>query len=273
MKLFITVSLWLWPLASFALIDYHTIMSRTADNHGRGVYQIEQDVVFHQENESFSVRESWLIGGEGAMRVSLEGRGSLRELISGIILYDQSQRKTKDENGSLRTTSLPDSWMESFFSFRYSKNIKPKLVALKIAPPESLRERSVIPGAEYKYGSQDFVRLARSGGVTNYAISNNTTDETLPGLWIEQDQFVVRKVRLPNLSTVTAGDYLKYTESLMWPKVRTYTWGAYTVKVHTVSVKALGQNKSADLFKTSQLEVPLKLSEAEVIREFYKKFR
>ncbi len=266
--------------------DYHMIISKTADHHGRGIYLIEQDVVFRGDPDPLVVRETWYVSGENLMRVNIEGRGGLKGLIQGSIIFETNQKVWRDETGSLRSLRLNEDWAEPFFHFRYSKNMKPKLVALKIAPQDSLRDRNpIVSGPErldYSYPSQDFLRLSRTGGTINYAIGTPTPPDSssaLPGLWIEQDQFVVRKIRLPTQSLIEAADYSRHPEGLWLPRARTYSFGANSVQIFVSSVKWLGRNLKGDQLKTSSLdaqksaEVVLKIPEQPIIREFYQRFR
>ena len=270
------------------LPDYHMILSRTAETHGRGPYQIEQDVVFRGDPDPLVVHETWWISGENAMRVSFEGRGSLKGLIQVSIVYDGQQRYWRDEKGNLKSSKLSEDWFEPFFHFRFSKNIKPRLVALKIAPAESLRERttqitqSKDTGPEYKYLPQNFLRLARSGGTVNYAVGNPTPPgetNASPGLWIEQDQFVVRKIRLPTQALITTEDYTRHSENLWLPRTRNLSWGPNSIQMHVSSVQSLKkQPKALEQLKVSsldpkKLELQVHLPQNEMIREFYLRFR
>jgi hypothetical protein len=265
--------------------DYHMIMSRTAENHGRGIYQIEQDVVFRGDPDPLVVHETWWVASEHTMRMKFEGRGSLKGLIQGSMIYDINQRHWREEGGNLKTARLTDDWVEPFFHFRFSKNIKPRLVAMKIAPPESLRERgvSVKDGTEFSYLPQNFIRLARTGGTVNYAIGTPTPPDDSsgqPGLWIEQDQFVVQKLRLPSQALIKSDQYTRFGENFWLPKVRTFSWGPNSVAVHVASVKGAGKLSGVnDLFKISSLDekknpaVIVRWPDQDVIREFYQRFR
>lgn len=281
-----TICLLAWSFTASAYIpDYQMILSRTAENHGRGGYVIEQDVVFRGEPDPLVVREVWTVTGDNALRVDFSGRGSLKGLVQGAIIYDQNQKQWRDDAGKLLTSRLSDDFAEGFFHFRISKSFKPKLVALKIAPSESLRERNPIAGGpeklDFSYPAQDFVRLSRSGGTVNYAIGTPSPADgsPLPGLWIEQDQFVVRKVRFPSTSTVTAGEYVRNSGGMWLPQERTYSWGTSSAQVHVASVKPISGKPSPEIFKATSLDpqknpnVSVKLPNQDILREFYQRFR
>lgn len=260
------------------------IMSRTAENHGRGVYQIEQDLIFRGDPDPLVVHETWWVAGEYSMRVNFEGRGSLKGLINGTMIYDATHRHWLDEGGSLKSTRLSDDWSEPFFHFRFSKNIKPRLVALKIAPPESLKDRSVhvSGGVDFTYIPQSFIRLARTGGTISYAIgSPSPVDDSSgsPGMWIEQDQFVIQKIRLPSQVLIKADDFFRQGENFWFPKLRTISWGPNSVQAAVGSVRGMGKTGGAELLKISSLDAKknkgliVRWPEQDVIREFYQRFR
>lgn len=230
--------------AAFAYIPpYWMIMSKTAEQHGKGIYTVDQDVIFQSAGEPLIVNERWTIAGENEMRVEITGRKQLKDLIRLTFVYDDGKRFYIDENGVRRAGKTNIDFFEPLFHFRFSKNIKATLVASKIAPSESLRSEphkysQKRPHAE----AESFVRLARSGGVITYAVGTPSPADTsslTPGLWIDQDQFVVRKVRYPSQVTVNAKDYRSYTHGLMLPKEREVQFDNNTVTVVVNSVSAL----------------------------------
>lgn len=262
---------------AFAYIpDYKTILSRTADNHGRGVYQIEQDVVFRSGVDTYIAKEIWTIKDENNMRLQVEGRGPLKGLLQMQVIYEGNQKYVVDANGSIKSSRIAEDWSEPLFSFRNSKNIRNKLVAQKVVPGESLRDANRIAGKPDSYAAPSYMRLSRSGGAVNYAIGTPTApNETTakPGLWIEQDQFNVRKVRFPSQLTVTADQYQRYDGGLMFPKSRSYTWGSQSAQAQVQDVRAV--KPSNDTFVPSKMNtsMTLKIPDQEPIREFYLRYR
>ncbi|MGZ3722823.1 MAG: hypothetical protein ACXVA9_07845, partial [Bdellovibrionales bacterium] len=219
---------------SFAYIpEYSLIASRTADTHGKGSYLIEQYVTFHKESEEFTVKETWLINGESSMRVTLEGRGPLKGLVQGSMVYEGSQKFFIEPSGtSPRAQRLGDDWLEPLFHFRNSKFFRSRLVGLKVAPAESVHDRAALPSeGDIKYEPPGFVRLSRVGGTVAWAIGlPPSSGANHPEVWIEQDQFVVRKYRGLDQVVVKANDYNKFDDGLYFPRQRTYQFGAYTVE-------------------------------------------
>ena len=273
----IALLLTLFSTPSFAYIpEYSVIASRAAEQHGKGAYQIEQDVTFKRESESFTVKETWLVTGEGGMRVTLEGRGPLKGLIQGTLVYDGGTKSFVEGISSARAQRLGEDWLEPFFHFRSSKYFRSRLVSMKIAPPESLNDR---PGLNVegppKYAPPNFIRLSRAGGSVSWAIGAAPTAGPTPTVWVEQDQFVVRKVRGANQTVMKADDYQKFDTSMWYPKNITYSFGPYTVRTTTLSVKSLGK-VGGDRLKAGSLvgsRDALKIPDMDGVREFYSRFR
>ncbi len=265
---------------SFAYIpEYSMIATHAADQHGKGAYFIEQEVTFKKDGETYVVKESWLVASEYGMRVTLEGRGPLKGLVQGTMIYDGTQRHFVEAgSANVRSVRLGDDWLEPLFHFRNAKYFRSRLVTLKVAPAESVRERAPLPATgDIKYEAPGFIRLSRVGGSIAWAIGVPPSVGVAPTLWLEQDQFVLRKYRGSDQAILRAGDYVKFEDGLWFPRQRNYSFGGYSIDVQTLRVKALGKLKPDDKsFKTSNLNGAkdgLKLPDAEALKEFYSRFR
>lgn len=265
---------------SFAYIpEYSLITSHAADQHGKGSYLVEQEVTLKKDGEALTVKETWMVINEIYMRVTLEGRGALKGLVQGSMIYEGAQRFFIDpKNPPTRVQRLGDDWLEPLFYFRSSKFLRNRLVTLKVAPAESLKDRPSLPAeGEIKYAPPSYIRLSRVGGTTAWEIGQPPATGVHPELWIEQDQFVIRKYRAGDQVLLRANDYNKYDDGFYFPRQRIYNFGNYTVEVNTLQVKSLGKLRSDDLrFKPAKLTAAkdgLKLPEADGLREFYQRFR
>lgn len=257
--------------------EYGTIASRTADNHGRGAYQIEQEVTLKKEAETYVIKETWTVLGESNMRVSLEGRGPLRGLAQGVIVYDGGTRAFAEAGQSVRSARLGEDWVEPLFHFRYSKWFRNRLVQLRVTPAESLEDRPPLNAeGDPGYVRPGFLRLSRAGGAVCYAVGLPPDVSAGPAVWIEQDEFVLRKYRAANGATVRADDYFK-EGTFHVPRKRSYTFGGFEVQVQTLGVKSLGKLANTDpRFRASALSPQrdaLKLPDVDGLREFYSRFR
>lgn len=271
-------ALLLVSISSFAYIpEYGLIASRASDQHGKGAYQIEQEVTYRRETEFYSIKETWTVLGENNLRVTLEGRGPLKGLVQGTIIYEGSQ-KTFIDGTSTRNTRVTEDWLEPFLHFRTSKYFRSRLVNLKVTNAESLRDRAPLNSeGPPVYEAPSFIRLSRTGGSVSWAIGMNPNVGVGPTIWVEQDQFVVRKFRGANQTVFRADNYSKYGESMWYPRNLAYTFGNYTIQATTLSVKSLGNVSASDSrFKSSSLNPAkdaLKIPDNEALREFYSRFR
>jgi hypothetical protein len=265
-------------MAAHAYIpEYAMMTSRAADQHGKGTYQVDQDVIIRKEAEAFVVRESWLVSGENALRVSFEGRGPLKGLVSGTIVYEGGVKHFYD-GSAVRMQKLSDDWLEPLFHFRNSKFFRNRLVSLRIVPPESLKDRAPLPSeGDINYEPAPYVRLSRVGGSIAWAIGASPLNGDAPGVWLEQDQFVLRKFKGANHTVMHADDYSKYDETFWFPRSRTYQFGGFTVQVQTVRVQPVGKMAATDnRFKHSSLaseKDTLKLPDVDGLRDFFQRFR
>jgi hypothetical protein len=266
---------------SFAYIpEYSLIASRTADQHGKGSYLIEQDVNYRKEGETYTVHETWLVNNENSMRVTLEGRGPLKGLVQGTYVYGGDRKFFIDQtrgNGAL-VQRLTDDWLEPFFYFRNSKWFRNRLVALKVTPSESLHDRAPLNSeGDPQYTPPAFVHLSRAGGEVAWALGLPASTGNHPTMWVEQDQFVVTKYHGADNVIMKAGDYNKYDDGFWFPRSRSYTFGNYTVEVQTQQVKNLGKLRPDDpRFRASGLNAQrdaVRLPDPEALKEFYARFR
>jgi hypothetical protein len=265
---------------SFAYIpEYSLITSRAADQHGKGSYLIEQDVTYHKEGEAFTVKETWLVNSESSMRVTLEGRGALKGLVQGSMVYEGNLKFFIDSaRPQTMQQRLGDDWLEPLLHFRNAKYFRNRMVSLKVAPSDSLRDRAPLNSdGDPKYTTPEYLRLSRVGGIVAWAIGQPSAAGNRPTAWIEQDQFVLSKFRGADQAILKAGDYNKYEDGLWFPRQHSYTFGPYTVDIQTLQVKSLGKLRPDDpRFRSSGLNATrdgLKLPETDALKEFYSRFR
>jgi hypothetical protein len=262
---------------------YWMIMSRTAENHGRGIVVVDQDVIFSHAQEPLIVNERWIIQGENALRVEVTGRKQLKDLIRLTYVYQNGRRYFVDENGVRKSEKIPDNFFEPYFHFRFSKNMKPLLVSHNIAPAISLKsephrysEKKPLPEPE------PYVRLSRVGGTISYAIGTPSpadSSDAYPGIWIEQDRFVIRKLRLPSQLEISANNYKAYTQNLFLPQERTVTWQGQVFKILTSSASGAGGPKTTTALESTSLnfgenpKLSRLLPEDPIIKDFYIRLR
>lgn len=280
MKTFVFGLLILLPLISSAyILPTRTILQKTAENAGSGAYAIEQEVSFQNGAETLNLKETWVIENDRTMRLTVSGTKEQQNTIKFQFLYSGGQRY-RLVDGSRKNENISEDFLEKFFNFRSSEIFANSLVHYKIIPAGAFNKK---PGgrtsADFKYDPEKWVRLSRVGGVVSYAFGNPAEPESAtPGLWIEQDQFVVRKVRLPSQVEVTAENYNMFSKGLHYPRNRTIRWGTNTANIRVISAAAR-PNLAPTLFQPTSLDINQKvdglneLPAKDAILEFYSRFR
>lgn len=255
------------------------ILQRTAENSGSGIYSIEQEVQFNNVQDSLFLKETWVIENDRTMRVTVTGTKDLKDQIKMQFIYAGGQRWSFA--GNRESQRISEDFLEKYFNFRSTDQLAASLMQLKILPSNAFAKKPLPKNLEnLKYEPEEFVRLSRAGGVPNYAFGTPSAVEGpgSAGFWVEQDQFVVRKFRLPSEVEVTADNYNQYARGLNYPKTRTIRWGQNTVTVRLIGVNSRPTH-SANIFQPSSLEVPTKLDglnnqpAKEAVLDFYSRFR
>jgi len=267
--------------------DFKMIMSLTAENHGRGLYKIVQNVTFESEPKGLVVRETWYIRNENQMRLEVRGRDQLKDLVDMTFIYDGARRIYIDSHGVKKVSRPGKDWFEPYFHFRFQKNIKPMMVASKMVPikifEKSTRMRKKRFNPKGLHQKQALLQLSRVGGTVAWAIGKPTPTgdrKALPGMWIEQDQFRILKLRFPSQAEILASNYSNYSHGLKLPDITNINWDNRRVQMQLVRAQSLPKTKknkallsdaSLDFDKDPRLA--LKIPKIKAIIEFYKRFR
>jgi hypothetical protein len=261
------------------------IMSRTAENHGRGPYMIQQEVTFRSGDEPLVVQEIWIVENEQRMRVRISGRRSLKDHLQAVYIYDGGKKYFVDNHGAKKVARVGSDVFEPFFQFRFSKNIKPVMRFMGMIPPSALLEPKKPTPTKLDAAiseNESYIRLSRLGGTVSYTIGQPTPvgAAPLPGLWIEQDNFVIKKLRLPSQVEVLADKYTSYPRNLWLPQTRQVKWGDKSALITVTQVKPLEAGAEVKrLLSESSLDfgkdptISQELPTDETVKDFYTRFR
>lgn len=280
--MWIVFSLFLFPVFSQAyIIPTRIILQKTSENAGSGIYAIEQEVQFANGDDTLTLKETWLIENERTMRLTVTGGKDLQNTFSLQFVYSAGQKFSLSA-GSRKGEKIPDDFLEKYLHFRSPEVFANNLAQLKIIPANGYQKRPLArSGTDFKHEPETWVRYSRTGGTVNYAFGVPTPvekDVNYPGLWIEQDQFLIRKLRLPTQVEMSANNYNQFAKGLSFPKSRTIRWGNQTVTIRTLSVSARPATvanllQPASLDKASNWEGLRSLPAKDVVTEFYSRFR
>lgn len=261
-----------------------TIAGRLARNNGKGVYAIEQDVQFRTGNETATVRERWIVENGETMRLWVSSTSGQPARFDAV--YRDGKRTASDFNGGIHTTSVSNEFTERFSHARTSTEFLRLLVKAGVVPPTFLRDRARFTLAreeattKAELQGEPLVRLGRTGGVVNYVFGEPTpVDATkdLPGVWIEQDAFVLRRLRFPSQAELSADQYGLQAGSIRFPGQRIVTWGDHTAVIRLISVKSVDAKTATAALNPASITAPeakaAKLPDQAQVKEFYSRFR
>ena len=278
MKFLIFISILTISFPSWSYIPkFWMILSRTAENHGRGFYKIEQDVVFSHGNLPQVVREVWIIGKGQNMYLEVTGRKNLADKLHLYFVYRDNKKYQVNTSGDVSSTSLSLDWLESYFHFRYSKTIRPRLLAQNIIPPEAIKiPKRPVDIKDIEREPESFIRLSRVDGRVAYGI-HHASPHSPPGIWIQQDQFHVQRLRLLSQVQVSAREYKKFARRFWFPSRRIISWDNHNVEIRLVKVTSLSPNQKVRHQLNPDKINPKKKTqtwgEDEFIKDFYNRFR
>jgi hypothetical protein len=261
-----------------------TIASRLARNNGKGVYAIEQEVQFRTGSETATLRERWIVENGETMRLwvsSVSGQPARFDAV-----YRSGKRTAPDFSGNVRSTSIPSEFIERYPHARSSIDFLDSLVRAQILPQSFLRERPHFTMANQnattkaEVAGEPLVRLGRTAGIVNYIFGEPTpvdTSKNLPGVWIEQDEFSLRRLRFPSQAEVTADQYALQAGTIRFPNQRVVTWNDHTAIIRTISVKSVDAKTASAVLNpasiTSMEAKAAKLPDQAQVKEFYSRFR
>ena len=256
-----------------------TIFGRVARNAGKGAYAIEQEVSFRTEADPIVLRERWIVENGDSMRLYVTSLKGATENWRLDVFYHDGKKEWSD--GS-QIRSAPDSgeFIEPMFHFRSPGNLLSWLVRARVAPP-GLGQTRAFNKKTSPYAPEPGVRLARVGGSIAWAFGEPAPAQgpLPPQLWIEQDRFVIRRVRFPTQAELVAEQDATFAKGLHLPRARTVAWDNNSVSIRLLTVQPLPENANTRaLFSSAALAVDgravaSRLPEAAQVREFYSRFR
>lgn len=264
-----------FSISSFAFIPKGlVILQKTAENNGTGSFQIEQEVHFQTAQEPFVLKEVWLVDSDNTMKLTVSGTKELKDQLKMQFLYSGGQRL--QQIGTVRQSKrLSEDFIESYFHFRSGERFANHLIQLKVVPATILVKKNPKTSKEVENMPEDFLRLSRVGGVVSYAFGTPAqpdSSDRSPGFWIEQDQFVLRKFRLPSGIEVSAEKYSQYARGFNFPRKRVVRWDNNLVQLQTLNVTGRSSGQFGAL-EPSKMDVLDSLSIKNQIVEFYNRFR
>ena len=217
------------------------VLSRLNRNQGSGWYKISQKITFletSQFTQSFQFNEVWY---RGPNRAFVEVTSPDYPKLKIQFLYRDSKKTWKDSKGKTKSHNKNQNSVESYF---FSESMRPKW--LEQTSPLS---------------------LDRALGVVNYVFSFKERK-----LWVEQDEFVVRKIQIQPSFLLRAYDYQVFPRGLFFPKRREVISPEYQVRLEWTQTQPLKKGWKGQL-SANKWESSIPDRDVSLVRKFYQSFR
>jgi hypothetical protein len=275
---FIVMALITLPTPSlFAYIpSSKMILDKLVENNITGPIYYEQEVLINGNGTSATLKESWYVDNENTMSVLVQGEKSLKDKVQFTIQYS-GKKKTGPQNLVKNSEGSASDFFEPIFFIKSQQKLIPYIVGAGIVGAEIQDSTNFQKQKEtFVHIPEPFVRLGRTAGVVAYVIAGTTGRESgQPGLWIEQDQFLLRKIRNSKRTEMNIEKWGSYSRGWKLPKERSFVWDDKTAQVKMLDVKVPQGNLKSMINKTQEV----KSSEYEnskekaLIEDFYLRLR
>ncbi len=253
-----------------------TILSRVVDNAGAGPYLVEQEVQFPVGTDSFTVKETWYIDNENNMVLEVHGTRELKDRLHFVISYQGNKKSWVTSKGA-QSHALSFDFIEKPFYIRRSDSLGQHFIQAGILPPLALARKATPRNLnEVHYQQEAWVRMGRVGGSLAWVFGEPAKPDSTqlpPGLWIEQDQFYIRKIRWPQQVELTADNYSSFSRGLNLPKNRILRWSAGQVNIQLLSAKSFSSKERPNKNAAFNIGVLQNLPVRAAFEEFYTRFR
>lgn len=264
------------PMTMAWLMPAKMVLEKTVDHAGSSVTVIEQMVSFHEGDQTYQVRETWSISSPKLMKLTLQ---SVSGAWNSQILYNNNNRMQVIEGRRVSKSVSPDLF-EGIFSTRSVDQLAELLSHWGIQV--NLRDVAAIKDSSRNVQpSPTGLRLSRTQGIVAYAFGEVSRPEaqTLnPQLWIEQDQWVIRKLRLPSQVQIRAENYQEWSKNFKYPQTKKVNWNHHeaviaVTKASSKNTMPVGYFAASKLESSTSIDLPEGSPLRTQVEEFYSRMR
>lgn len=255
------------------------IFQRIISTHGKGIYVIENEVEIPVDDQNLTYHEKWYVQSGNLMKVIVRGLKPFQGK-EWTFLYRDQKKYFLNSSNVLQQKSIDYAWLESWFHFRSVEGLIAGLKNLSVLPDKyKAKSKGSFVGHNFVYLDEDNLNLTRVGGTVTYAFGIPTQPNSTkkqPGFWVEQDQFLIRKIRWPDETQVSADQYQSHSGGLWFPSHRIIESSGKIFLLRTLSVQKISDSSSSqDLFNVSHFKKysPLPVDLPPLVQDFYSNFR
>lgn len=252
-----------FPLCANAYIPkLSTILARISSNNGATSGLVLQRSVFFKD-DNVACNETWYIANADSMKVVVIGKNADQSDWSFEIVYKNGKRQTLTTDGETKTFPLSPEFFEQLLHYRSARALQSRL-----------ENYQILPSGAGSASAPSYVNLDRYRGAVVYKFGAQESKNAQPPplLFVEQDSFVPRRLRLGSQVEVEFSESTELDEgAIKQPSQQTILWKNTTVVTKITSLEKAAPSKlnSHLKFETKKAKMP----ENENIKEFYSRFR
>jgi hypothetical protein len=120
---------------------------------------------------------------------------------------------------------------------------------------------------------EPFVRFVRTSGSPSYLYFDPNQPQGSSGFWIEQDSFLLRKIKIRDGIEMEINKSLQFARGITYPSERTVIWDQEVARLRTLSVVARSKDGLAVAQPSFKIDPLVPSEQKRKIEEFYSKFR
>ncbi|MFP5520566.1 MAG: hypothetical protein ACLGGX_11725 [Bdellovibrionia bacterium] len=254
--------------AEAAILPARVIFEKVVENNGATPLQIETEVSLNSEN-TILLKELWKIDNSRNMQLTV-----INPATQTVVFTAAIKEGVRTSSASAKGDVGFD-FIERYHHFRSLNEMAKLFVSMGVVPNQFLNHSPFGSLRDsFTYKEEPFVRLARAGGVINYHFGNIESSSSPASLWIEQDAFHIRKIRLQSGAEIEFSDYSEIGKGQFYPKQKVVRWDGKEVKIRFKSVNPKLATANARPTADSAGWATLSDSNARSLaEEFYSRFR
>ncbi len=217
------------------------------------------------KDDNVIANETWYISHADLMKLDVDGTNADGTSWKFEILYKSGKRMTTSVEGKTQSFPLSPEFFEPLLHYRSSRALQSRLFAMQIIPSTNAADSS----------SANFMNLDRYKGAVAYVLGASDSKNTLqpPRLWVEQDSFLIRKLRMGSQIEVEFDAFKDFEEGkVKQAELQTLFWKSSTVIMQNTSTQFVEQKKLEASMKI-QKESKALLPQNANLKEFYSRFR
>ncbi len=233
------------------------LLKKAVSTTGKSTLQIEQEVTFNQNGESFKTHELWFIEGDKNQKITAQSLDATKTLVYNALYNSKFKTTLTNKNKSAELVSS-----EYFQKLLFIRSVPSFLEHLKL------------------HQITTNTRLSKADGLIAIAIGDPSKSDQTPSaqIWIDPEQFLIRKIKFSTGSQIRFSNYFSPMKDVYIAKTQLIEWAGNKAVVQIKNVTAKPTTTIQSFYPQnfeSMTEMNLNPTQkiSILVEDFYKRFR